>query len=126
MIRAPLLAMPLIAAACGGAPEPQPQTEGQRARAEVDVATRAYGECVLAQAERLEKGDALPGTLAGRALDACPAQRSALAAKVRDFHRIGNPSRSVAYSDAVAEASVQTLESGLRQRAVVVIAGRAE
>lgn len=114
----------LALAACGEARPPQALTEGQRARAAVDSATQVYGACVLGEAERMPVAGAQPGTLAQRAVAACPAQRDALAARIRELHRIGNPSRTPAYSDAVADASIKGLESGLRAQAVVVIIGR--
>lgn len=111
--------------ACGDVPERETAlTEGQQARAEVDAATQAYAACVLEAAGRMPVAGELPGALANDALEACPQQRSRLAAEVQEFHRIGNPSRTPEYSAAVAEASVKTLESGLREQAVIAVAER--
>lgn len=120
-----LLFAPLLLAACGDTTPPKPrESEGQRARAAVDAATQTYGNCVLAAAEQVPIAGDPPGTVAGRALKACPAERAALVRQVGAFHRIGNPSKSGEYSDAVADASVKALEGALRERAVIAVVGR--
>jgi len=112
-------------AACGESEPapPPPKTQGQLQREKVDVVTKVFTDCVLAEAGRVPLDNAV-GPLVQKVVKTCPKEREALTAEVRAFYRIGNPSARPDYVNAVADASVKTLESGLREQAAMAILNR--
>lgn len=114
----------LLALVACNAPKPKPDTVGQVARAEVDAATKVYGECISNKADALPVKDAAAGSLALDILQMCKPERDDLLAKVAAFHKIGNPKETDARADAVAEASVLSVDDEARRAAVVTIIKR--
>ena len=118
-----LAAVALLLAACSP-PAARVDTQGQAARAEVDDATRLYGECVSGHADALPVNGDAAGSIALEILKTCKASRTDLVAKVARFHKLGNPKESDARAEAVAEASVMEIDDQVRQAAVVTIIKR--
>lgn len=127
MFRPSFAAAALLAlAACDSEPAPPPpKTQGQIQREKVDAVTKVFTDCILAEAGRVPL-DAAVGSLVQKVIKTCPKEREALTEEVRAFYRIGNPSAQPDYVDAVAQASVKTLESGLREQAAMAILNRQE
>ncbi len=117
-----LLFAALALAACGTAPPPP--TQGAAARAEVDRLTKVYTDCIAGHADAVPLGDSPAGTIVDGIVRTCKTARAALVTTVADFDRIGHPKHSPTQAEAVAEASVATLEDALRQNAVVAIVKR--
>lgn len=89
----------------------------------MDAATKAYGDCVAAAAQRLPVTGDTPGNIADSAIASCKAARAALLPKVRDFYLAGHKA-TVGYAANVAEASVAGLEDDIRTRAVIAVVER--
>ncbi|KPF78479.1 hypothetical protein IP88_03500 [alpha proteobacterium AAP81b] len=122
MKRVALLAA-LALAACD-APAPRVDTAGATARAEVDRLTKTYTECIEGHAAAMPVADDTAGALADTIVKSCRPARNALFAKVADFDRLGHPTHSREMAEAVAQASVATLDDALRQTTVVTIIKR--
>ncbi len=117
------IALAGLLAACD-APAPRVDSEGQAARAEVDRLTKAYTECVSGHADAIPLPDQPAGSIALDIMKTCREARTALFRKVAAFDRIGHPRHSPEMAEAVAQASVATLDDELRQGAVVTIIKR--
>jgi hypothetical protein len=113
----------MVLAACD-APAPRVDTAGATARAEVDRLTKIYTECVEGHAAAMPVADDTAGALADTIVKSCRPARNALFAKVADFDRLGHPTHSKEMAEAVAQASVATLDDALRQATVVTIIQR--
>ncbi len=113
----PLLAL-LALAACDAAP-PRPSVAGIEGRKKVDAATKAWSDCLDTTVKKL----ATPTTQAAQAADgafkACAPARAALVAEVSRFRRLGEPNESATNNAAVAEASVEAIETDLRSQTEV-------
>ncbi len=114
----------LLALAACEAPKSRPDTAGQASRGEVDTATKTYGECISTKADTLPVKDEAAGSLALDILKMCKPERDDLTTKVAAFHKLGNPKESDARADAVAEASVLSVDDEARRAAVVTIIKR--
>jgi len=114
----------LLALTACNAPKTQPDTTGQVARAKVDEATKVYGECIAVKAETLPVKDQAAGSMALDILHTCKPERDDLTTKVAAFHKLGNPKESDARADAVAEASVLSVDDEARRAAVITIIKR--
>lgn len=117
-----LLALTL--AACGAAPPPPAPTAGQVARKSIDVAMTAYATCVYGQAKQLAAPAKLPADIVDAAARACAPAKAALVAKVATFQKIGSPTSTAAYTDAVADQSVAAMEDDLRAEATTMAIDR--
>jgi len=93
------------------------------ARAGVDDATRAYGNCVAAAARHLPVTRDTPGNIADSAISSCKGTRATLLPRVRDFYLAGHKATG-GYAANVAEASVATLDDDIRTRAVIAVVER--
>lgn len=118
-----VLALLLALAACDAAP-PRVDTAGTAARAEVDAATKLYAECIAGHADAIPLPDDGAGSIVDSIVRSCKPARVDLIAKVAAFDRIGHPKHRPDQAEAVAEASVLTIEDELRQAAVVAIIKR--
>lgn len=110
----------LALAACD-APAPRVDTEGQAMRAEIDRLTKVYADCVSGHADAVPLPDQPASTIVAEVMKSCRPARTELFRKVAAFDRFGHPKHSQAMADAVAQASVATLDDDIRQAAVVTI-----
>lgn len=123
-MRAVLLALGVLAACGPSAPQaPPPKTEGQLQREKVDAAIKVLGDCVLKTANTMDVDGAV-GPLVQKAVKSCPAERAALKGEVEKFYLIGNSRAAPDYVAAVAETSVKSLESDLREQSALAILNR--
>ncbi|WP_310496468.1 hypothetical protein [Sandarakinorhabdus sp.] len=106
------------------APAPRPDSKGQAMRAQVDRLTRAYADCVSAQARGAQLNGDPAGSIAMGLMKTCRPLRGPLKAGVAAFHKFGHPKETDQVADLVAEASVGVLDADLRQSAVVIIVKR--
>jgi hypothetical protein len=118
-----VIAVVAVLAACD-APAPRVDSAGQSARAEVDALTKQYTGCVEGHAGAIPLPQQPAGSIAPDIMKTCREARTALFRKVAAFDRIGHPKHSAAMAEAVAQASVATLDDELRQGAVVAIIKR--
>ena len=116
-----LLLLTVLALAGCDAPAPRPDTQGQAMRAEIDRLTKVYADCVAGHADSIPLPDQPASTIVGDVMKSCRPARTALFRKVAAFDRFGHPKHSQALADAVAQASVATLDDQIRQAAVVTI-----
>lgn len=99
-------------------------TEGEAQKARMDLATKAYSDCITVGARDVDVNNDAAGSIANRVVVACKPQRGTLMADVIAFHQLGHPRFSIAQSKAVAEASIATAEDELRRQAVVTVVTR--
>jgi hypothetical protein len=119
----PGTALALLLAGCSPAAPDKP-TEGAAQKARMDLATKAYADCITAMTAEAAVDVDAAGTIANRVVLACKDKRNALLADVIAFHQIGHPKFSIDQSKAVAEASIATIEDELRRETVVTIISR--
>ena len=118
MTRAVVIAL-LALAACDAAPPPRPTVAGVEGRARVDAGTKAWSDCLDTTVKRLATPETQAADAASATFAACMPLRTALAAEVGRFHRLGAPRETVQYNAAVAEASVSAIETDLRSQTEV-------
>lgn len=114
----------LLALAACGSPPPRAPAVGQEARAGVDAATKAYGDCVDKGAGTVLVAAALAGDIVDGIVKSCRPARLALLAKVAAFHKMGHPKERQEYADLVAQASVQDIDGPIAAAAVLKIVER--
>lgn len=115
------LLLPALALAACDAPAQRPDTEGQAMRAEVDHLTKVYADCVSGHADSIPLNDDPAGNIVDEVMKSCRPARNTLYRKVSAFDRFGHPKHTPEMADAVAQASVATLDDEIREAAVVTI-----
>lgn len=105
-------------------PAAAPPTEGAAQKARMELATKAYADCITGAAAEAAIEREAAGTIANAVVLSCKEARNTLMADVIAFHQIGHPKFSIDQSKAVAEASIATIEDELRRETIVNIIKR--
>ena len=88
-------------------------------RKRVDAATKAWSDCLDTTVKKLATPETQAADAADGSFKACAPQRAALVAEVGRFRRLGEPNESAVNNAAVAEASVEAVETDLRSQTEV-------